>query len=821
MKHLTPSLPLVLLGLLVPLTLAAQWTNRYPKVEGYGHHVYLEGYELPILSNGPVDAVPAPEGDTWTIASRGWLWSLDPTTGVARRITSGGGMDSQPAWSPDGRMLAFVRDDASQLSIVLRDADTGSERVLVQDSAIVLHPAFSPDGRFLFYSSAAAGDVDLWRMELATGTKTRLTEERGLELQPLPTPDGSHLVYVAKTRGEGDQVRIRDLADGSEWTLYVGSILSQTRPALSPDGRTVALALPTEDGWELQLMDIESPTTTVRLTAGVGIPFTPAWSRDGSTLVFSRNDEEERMLLRRIPASGGEIETIPVSRWEWGEPTGRVRIRTRMAGGTGDLPTRLNVRDASGHPAVPTTGMPRFDGQNGIVYFFSPGTIELEVSPGEIEVSAVHGLETPVQTVRQRVEPGETAEIEIELAALWDPRAEGWYSGDHHFHLNYGGQYRLEPEDLIPMLRAEDVDVATPLIANLHNRFGDQPLWGWEHLAEPPLVRFGQEVRSHFLGHVGLIGTDRLFWPWVWGPGYQVYGRDDRTNAEPLEFARQQDGLGSYVHPVSRPGPFAQEDPPIPIELIADAVMGDLDALEIACLWSDELGTSDVWYRLLNLGLPVAQTAGTDAMTDFFRTMALGTTRVYVLPEGPFNFDSYLAGLRAGRSFVTNGPLLDFRVEGAQPGEPLASGDREANWTLDLRSAIPVERVEVLVNGEVVWEGEGLTAAGERSFSGTLALPAGGWILARAYGGEITQWPAMDSYAFGQTSPVWIGQVGSTDPQAEREAARELLRALDSAERRLVAGYEGVEIPKLRTRFAEARAELERRIGEEGAVGGQ
>ena len=34
----------------------AQWTNRYPKVAGYGHHVYLEGYELPLLTNGPIDA---------------------------------------------------------------------------------------------------------------------------------------------------------------------------------------------------------------------------------------------------------------------------------------------------------------------------------------------------------------------------------------------------------------------------------------------------------------------------------------------------------------------------------------------------------------------------------------------------------------------------------------------------------------------------------------------------------------------------------------------------------------------------------------------
>ncbi|MDQ3606975.1 MAG: CehA/McbA family metallohydrolase, partial [Gemmatimonadota bacterium] len=222
-------------------------------------------------------------------------------------------------------------------------------------------------------------------------------------------------------------------------------------------------------------------------------------------------------------------------------------------------------------------------------------------------------------------------------------------------------------------------------------------------------------------------------------------------------------------------------------------------------------GTADVWYRILNLGIPVVPTAGTDAMTDFFRTMALGTTRVYVRPEGEFSHQSYLAGLKAGRSFATNGPLLDFRLAGSEPGAVVQPG--QAPWTLELYSAVPVERVEILVNGQVAWSGEGLRQPGRKSLSGTLTLPAGGWVAARAVGGETTRWPAMDSYAFGHTSPLWIGRVGSTDPAAERAAAAELLRALQIAEQRLIAGYGGAEIPNLRARFQQARQELERRAG--------
>ena len=90
--------------------------------------------------------------------------------------------------------------------------------------------------------------------------------------------------------------------------------------------------------------------------------------------------------------------------------------------------------------------------------------------------------------------------------------------------------------------------------------------------------------------------------------------------------------------------------------LISDAVLGDVDTIELACLWSDELGTAEAWYRLLNVGARVTPSAGTDAMVDFFRTMAVGTTRVYVRVPGQLTMERYLERLKAGRSFVSNGP---------------------------------------------------------------------------------------------------------------------------------------------------------------------
>lgn len=796
--------------LFVPSSASGQWQNRYPHVQGYGHHVYLEGYELPVLTNGPIDPAPSPDGRQVAFSARGWIWLLDLDTRTARRITTGSGMDFRPAWHPSGDRLAFVRYNDHDTRIVIIDAASGDEIRTIDTPALDLDPAFSPDGASLYYTSGQAGSLDVWTLDLATGQSRPVTADPGIEVRPQPVAGGDFLI-LAK-RG-GDRVEIRSADGGEARVLVSGNIASMARPALSPDGNTLALNWPAQNGWDLRIHDLAQPGASVLLTSG-GLPLTPAWSPDGDWIYYSEADDREAMQLKRIRAVGGSAEAVDVRAWQWSDGTARLRIRTRLAAGAGLAPARLNVLGPSGHPAVPDLGAPHFDGASGRVFFYSPGLIEITVPAGEVTVSAVQGIATPEARTTVDAAAGSVTGVELELAPVWDAAAAGWLSGDHHFHLNYGGPYDLEPADMVPRMRGEALDVATPLLANLHNRYEDQDLWGWEKSDASPFVRFGQEVRSHFLGHMGLIEIPEFHWPWVWGPGYEVYGRDDRTNAEVLDFAHAHGGFGYYVHPVGVADPFSPEGRArVPVELVADAVLGDVDALEIVCLWSSFEGTSALWHRLLNIGLAVAPSAGTDVMLNLYRTMAVGVTRVYVHTDGRSNWPAYLEGLREGRSFVTNGPFLDLRVAGAQgdgsgirPGGVVEPGP--VSWSLDVATATEVDTVDIIVNGSVAASHPGIASPGHRNYTGELHLPSGGWIAARARGGD-TRWPSMDTSPYAHTAPIWIGERGSTDPTARQESAAELRDILTASLTRLRIGYLGTEIPRLEARFAAAMARLD------------
>ena len=235
--------------------------------------------------------------------------------------------------------------------------------------------------------------------------------------------------------------------------------------------------------------------------------------------------------------------------------------------------------------------------------------------------------------------------------------------------------------------------------------------------------------------------------------------------------------------------------------------MGESDLIELGCLWSDEIGTAALWHQILNIGVPLTISAGSDVMNDLYRTMAIGATRVYVKPKGDLNVESYLESLKNGKSFVTNGPQMEFHINDKEVGDIVKTKNKKVTWTLDVHSPVPFEKVEIFVNGKVVSTKKGNKETGSISYKGTIEVPFGGWVTARVSGG-IVEWPLMDSYPFAESSPIWFNKIGSTDPTVSKQAAQDLLKLLLVSEKRLKNGYGENPIPKLLSHFDKAKQKL-------------
>jgi hypothetical protein len=154
-----------------------------------------------------------------------------------------------------------------------------------------------------------------------------------------------------------------------------------------------------------------------------------------------------------------------------------------------------------------------------------------------------------------------------------------------------------------------------------------------------------------------------------------------------------------------------------------------------------------LWYRLLNCGLRLGISAGTDAFTNVADHYVPGAGRVYAHVSGELTYQKWIDAYKRGRTFATNGPMPLLTVNGRMPGEEvvLPAGQRSVRVKLEVRSQTPGDVVELIVNGQARrWQGEG-----------SVQLERSAWIAARVTG----PWNRLvlnDTGLFGHTSPVYV-----------------------------------------------------------------
>jgi hypothetical protein len=401
------------------------------------------------------------------------------------------------------------------------------------------------------------------------------------------------------------------------------------------------------------------------------------------------------------------------------------------------------------------------------------GAFALDLPSAGAIVEIRRGFETRPEI--RTVESGQNGSIQKTFALRrWiDMREKGYFNGDIHAHLPVPSKahFQMRGEDLnaLTLLYLPDPENQLPINDCFTGRLDTNSTPGCE-------IYVGQEVQEWQMGHLTLMGLSKLV------PGYPAFGGTmEYWKSNPhwdlvraMRAAREQKGMIVWSHFCSLPG--AQS----PVA----AALGLLDAIELVTSndpvqlpnhWSPWQNSGmpqaefpvmrpvDLYYQFLNAGFQLPIAAGTD---KFEEEIPLGSNRTYARVRGHGSHSEWLAGIKSGKSFVSNGPILEFEAGGHESGDVVHfQGTKRIKAKVKARSILPFTTLEIVLNGETVahkttpvWNNPAVDGIYSMEIQTSVELSRSSWLAAR-----VVDHPDLrnrilprDVSVFAHTSPVYF-----------------------------------------------------------------
>jgi hypothetical protein len=399
----------------------------------------------------------------------------------------------------------------------------------------------------------------------------------------------------------------------------------------------------------------------------------------------------------------------------------------------------LLVRDAQGrvYPAQTKRVLPDLYFQQKV---YRADGQSLTLTPGEYSVEVARGPEYIVQRSNQPVFANRVSKWAFKLERWIDPRDQDYYSGDHHIHASGCAHYQVPDEGVPPSVMAPQVQgeaLSIGAVLTWGPGFYTQKLnfSGRDDAVSTPEHRLHYDLEvsgfpSSHGGHLVLLGMKAVDYP-----GTTKIEQWPSHNVPVLEWARSQDAITGYAH--SGAGLWAgTTDLPnyrMPAfdsiganDFIVTVTRGLIDF--ISSVNTTPAAELNIWYHTLGAGYRARISGETDWPCFYDESMGMG--RSYVKLDGPLRYESWCAGLKAGRSYVSEGRahLMNMRVSAGKQRTELGGED--------LKLAVPSPiRIEALVAARL--EAESSPATEKIRNLGPLEKPY--WHLERARIGDTRQ----------------------------------------------------------------------------------
>ena len=401
-----------------------------------------------------------------------------------------------------------------------------------------------------------------------------------------------------------------------------------------------------------------------------------------------------------------------------------------------------------------------------ITYAYIDGRCQGWLPRGEVLVDVARGFEYEPLREQVRIEPGQR-ELTLRLKRWTNMNAQRWFSGDSHVHFlgTQGAHSEAQGEDLnvVNLLQSQ----WGHLFTNAEDALGLTTTNGGQ-----TLVYCSQENRQHMLGHLTLWGLKEPVMPWCTdGPDEaELGGALEETMAYWADACRAQGGTVIIPHlpnPNCEPAVLIATDRADAVEMISH---GGYQHLE--------------YYRYLNCGYRLPLVGGTDKM---YSTVPVGLYRTYAyIPEDQeFTYDNWCRAVRAGRTYLSGGPMIHFSVNGAHIGDTLQlpRGGGTLEVEANAESIFPLHNLEIVQQGRVVATTEDAKGARRLSLKTSLKVDRHTWLAARCGrpdvdAGALHHHDEWQRGIFAHTSPIYVA-VGGEWWLFDQDAAQYMLTLID------------------------------------------
>jgi TolB protein len=221
-----------------------------------------------------------------------------------------------PAWSPDGKKLAYVSFEQGNSAIYVQDLSTGSRTLMTNFKGINGAPKFSPNGRMLAVSLSKTGNPEIYTINVFDRSLTQITNHWSIDTEPEWAPDGQSLFFTSD-RGGRPQIYETDLLEKkARRVTFEGEY--NARASVSPDGKYLAMVHGNDNVYKIALF--HRPSNTLQLISDGSLDETPSFAPNGAMVMFATRNGAGQGLLKAVSTDGQTSNDLVLSNGHVREP---------------------------------------------------------------------------------------------------------------------------------------------------------------------------------------------------------------------------------------------------------------------------------------------------------------------------------------------------------------------------------------------------------------------------------------------------------------------------------------------------------------------